>query len=155
MFKYIVITLLFSAFLNCLRLLASSRNSYKNDELMILVTWYLYHTILQYVLLCSVIDTLSFSFWLQQILYEKEMKDSRTGMEKERKIPFIEHIWAQSSTNVYSYSVLTTTLWVGIIPISQMRNQFSDNVDCLLNFSVDINFHLFTFLIYLLLSSLL
>lgn len=36
---------------------------------------------------------------------------------------------------------------VGIILILHIKNHFSDNLGCLLNFSVDINFHLFTFIL--------
>lgn len=36
---------------------------------------------------------------------------------------------------------------VDIIPILHMRNPFCDNVDCLLNFSIDINFHLIIFIL--------
>lgn len=114
---------------------------------MILVTWYLYHTVLQYVLLCSVTDRLSFSFWLPEILNEKEIKDSRQEGKKKGNY----HLLSTYEPNIVQMFILVQSSQqsreVGISPILHMRNQFSDNVDCLLNFSVDINFHLFTFIL--------
>lgn len=37
----------------------------------------------------------------------------------------------------------------GVTPAEHVRNPFSDSVDCLLNFSIDINFHLFTFVFHI------
>lgn len=44
-------------------------------------------------------------------------------------------------------SILRTTLWNRYYPHLHIKNPFSDIVHYLLNFSIDINFHLFTFIL--------
>lgn len=71
-----------------------------------------------------------------QILYEIYLEDSGLGRAQDRKLTFIEHCFMPDTAQIHT--LIQSFCELDIIPISHIKNPFSDNVGCPLNFSVEL-----------------